>query len=88
MMMMGLNNEEREEYYGSIAKASVRTYNLQSLTKILGMKLQCRSIQVITESDSQNMVSCLALRSRNFQNMKLMLHDMDIFQIYCPTDFT
>ena len=30
----------------------------------------------------------IALCSRNFQNVKLRLHHMDIFQIYCHSDFT
>ena len=29
-----------------------------------------------------------ALCSRNFWNVKLRLHDIDIFQIYCHSDFT
>ena len=31
-------------------------------------------------------LSCDSLCSRNFQNVKLRLHDMDIFHIYCYSD--
>ena len=54
-----------------VAKASSGTYNLKSLTKILGMKLQCRLlkvlIQVITELHSQNMVPSVIPEVTSFQ---------------------